>query len=305
MTIFAHDEFAKGVLETLLSPFGTVQPSYKIAAEVREVDVYFIPSGDNLVRGASPLGNRSDLGLLAQCVTSLVIFEPFRNSVSVPDIRACMSKLYDLHAKIYRETKRKKQPEPKNDGLPMLWILTPVLLRLHGRETRPKRTATLSDNILVSLGANLDDKRGEGVYLLPLAQKMGIIVIHRLPKTPETLWFRILGKDGVQRRAIEEVNELPKGHPYRQNTLELLGNLKVTLESQETIKPEDRDLIMQLSPLYLEKIQAAEQKGKLEGKQEDRQEIALRMLRKNMPLETISELTELNIEQLQSLRSQL
>ncbi len=66
---------------------------------------------------------------------------------------------------------------------------------------------------------------------------------------------------------------------------------------------------MQLSPLYLEKIQAAEQKGKLEGKlegkQEDRQEIALRMLRKNMPLEIISELTELNTEQLQALRSQL
>jgi transposase-like protein len=71
----------------------------------------------------------------------------------------------------------------------------------------------------------------------------------------------------------------------------------VTLESQDNIQPEDRDLIMQLSPLYLEQIQAA--------KQEDRKEIALRMLRKNMPLETIAELTELNIEQLQALRSQL
>jgi predicted transposase/invertase (TIGR01784 family) len=109
----------------------------------------------------------------------------------------------------------------------------------------------------------------------------------------------------VQRQAIEEVTELPQGHPYRQNTLELLGNLKVTLESQANIQPEDRDLIMQLSPLYLEKIQAAKQEGKQEGKQEDRQEIALRMLRKNMPLEVISELTELNTEQLQTLRSQL
>jgi hypothetical protein len=277
MTIFPHDEFAKSFLENLLSPFGKVEPSYKIAAEVREVDVYFVPSNNNL--------NRTDLGLLAQCVTELVVFEPFRNSVSVPDIRACMSKLYDLHAKIYREVKRRKQPEPKDDELPMLWILTP----------------TLSDNILMSLGAALDVERGEGVYLLPSAQKTGIVVIHRLPKTPATLWFRILGKAGVQRRAIEEVTELPQEHPYRQNTLELLGNLKVTLESQENIQPEDRDLIMQLSPLYLEKIQAA----KLEGKLEDRQEIALKMLRKNMPLETISELTELNAEQLQALRLQL
>ncbi|WP_309739186.1 hypothetical protein [Chamaesiphon sp. OTE_20_metabat_361] len=95
------------------------------------------------------------------------------------------------------------------------------------------------------------------------------------------------------------MTELPQGHPYRQNTLELLSNLKVTLESQDNIQPEDRDLIMQLSPLYLEKIQAAKQ----EGKQEDRQVIALRMLKENIPLETIARITELSIEQLQSLRS--
>ena len=289
ITIFPHDEFAKSFLENLLSPFGKVEPAYKIAAEVREVDVYFIPSGTTLNRvgvqpavgTASPLGNRTDLGLLARCVTELVVFEPFRNSVSVPDIRACMSKLYDLHAKIYREAKRKKQPEPKDDELPMLWILTP----------------TLSDNILMSLGANLDLERGEGMYLLPSAQKTGIVVIHRLPRTPATLWFRILGRDGVQRRAIEEVTQLPQGHPYRQNTLELLSNLKVTLESQENIQPEDRDLIMQLSPLYLKQIQAA--------KQQQQQEIAVNLLRKNISVEVISETTGVSIERLQALRSQL
>ncbi len=119
----------------------------------------------------------------------------------------------------------------------------------------------------------------------------------------------------MQRRAIEEVNELPTGHPYRQNTLELLSNLKVTLESQDNIPPEDRDLIMQLSPLYLEKIQAAEQKGKLEGKlegeQQKQREIALNLLRQNISLETISAATGLTIselegfanDQLQQLRS--
>jgi predicted transposase/invertase (TIGR01784 family) len=105
----------------------------------------------------------------------------------------------------------------------------------------------------------------------------------------------------VQRQAIEEVAQLPNGHPYRQNTLELLGNLKVTLEARTNIQPEDRDLIMQLSPLYLEKIQAA----KLEGKLEDRQEIALRMLRENIDLETIARITELSLDRLQQLRSNL
>jgi hypothetical protein len=281
MTKFPYDEFAKGFLEALLSPFGQVDPAYKIAAEVREVDVYFVPSCDNL--------DRTDLGLLGQFATIPAVIEPFRNSVSVPQVRACMSKLYDLHADIYRAAKRDKQPEPKDDVLPTLWILTP----------------TLSDNILISLGATLDANRSEGVYLLPSAQKTGIIVIHRLPRTPETLWFRILGKEGVQRRAIEEVAQLPNGHPYRQNTLELLGNLKVTLEARTIIQPEDRDLIMQLSPLYLEQLQAAKQEGEQQGKQQQQQEIALKMLRENIPLDVIERITGVSIEHLQSLQSQL
>jgi predicted transposase YdaD len=58
---------------------------------------------------------------------------------------------------------------------------------------------------------------------------------------------------------------------------------------------------MQLSTLYLQQIQAAKQ----EGKQQNQQEIAVKMLQKNIPLETISELTELSIDRLQVLQSQL
>ncbi len=51
---------------------------------------------------------------------------------------------------------------------------------------------------------------------------------------------------------------------------------------------------MQLSPLYLEQIQAA----KLEGKQQQQQEIAVNLLRKNISLEVISETTGVSIQQL-------
>ena len=40
---------------------------------------------------------------------------------------------------------------------------------------------------------------------MPTHLKTGIIVIHQLPKTPETLWLRMLGKGGVQAQAIQEV----------------------------------------------------------------------------------------------------
>ena len=79
----------------------------------------------------------------------------------------------------------------------------------------------------------------------------------------------------------------------------------MTLEARTDIAPEDRDLIMQLSPLYLEQIQTAKLEGEQQGKQQQQQEIAVKLLRKNIPLEVISETTGVSIEQLQILRSQL
>jgi Domain of unknown function (DUF4351) len=259
MTQFPHDEFAKNFLDSLLSPMGTVEISQQISSEVRYADVYFTPQPDAV--------NSSELGLLAKLTTSAVVFEPFRNSVKIPQIRACMSKLFDLHQALGKEAKKEKQPELAEDNLPMLWILTP----------------TLSAPILEGFGAKLDlESWGEGVYLMPTYFKTGIIVIHQLPKTPETLWVRILGKGRVQEQAIKEVAALPVAHPQRDNVLELLGNLKVILEARVTIEPEEQELIMQLSPLYLEKIQAAESVGEQRGEIKEGQILILRLLKRRV-----------------------
>ena len=75
----------------------------------------------------------------------------------------------------------------------------------------------------------------------------------------------MFGKERVQAQAIDEVRALLADHPGRDNALELLGNLRVILEARETIEPDEQELIMQLSPLYLEKIQAAERVGEERG----------------------------------------
>jgi hypothetical protein len=271
MTRFPHDEFAKGFLESLLSPFGQVQTSFKISSEVREADVYFQPD-----LSIQPI---PELGLLGK-KTDFVL-EPFRNPPTIFQIRACMGKLFDLHANLIREAKRTKQPEPNDADLPMLWILVPTLSKLMLAEY----SATLTTKLVST-----------GVYLLPPGCKTGIIVIHQLPKTPETLWFRLLGKKKIQSNAIAEVAALPQSHPCRQDALSCLGNLRVILEAREIKKPDEEELIMQLSPLYLEKIQAAEQKGQ--------QELVLRQLTRrvgNVSREVEAQVKTLRLEQLDEL----
>jgi predicted transposase YdaD len=131
-----------------------------------------------------------------------------------------------------------------------------------------------------------------------------LYVIHQLPQTPATLWVRLLGRGNVQARAIQAVAALPAEHPYRNNALDLLGNLKIILEARETIEPEEQELIMQLSPLYLEKLQAAEQIGEQRGEINGRQDFVLRLLKKrvgDVSAEVLSRVMELSLEQLEDL----
>jgi hypothetical protein len=281
MTRFPHDEFAKGFLESLLSPFGEVQTSFKISSEVREVDVYFQP--DRSIQLIP------ELGLLGKIAKNNFVVEPFRNPPTIFQIRACMGKLFDLHANLIREAKRTKQPEPDNADLPMLWILAP----------------TLSKSILAEYAATLKTElSATGVYLFPPGFKTGIIVIHQLPETPETLWFRLLGKKTVQSNAIAEVAALEPSHPCRQDALSCLGNLRVILEAREIKELEDKDLIMQLSPLYLEKIQAAELVGEQRGEAKGLRELVMRQLKRrvgNISVDLETRIKTLPLAQLEEL----
>ena len=79
---------------------------------------------------------------------------------------------------------------------------------------------------------------------------------------------------------------LPVDSPYRQNALELFSNLKIVLENKQNKATEETELMMNLSPLYLEQIDIATQKGKAEGRSEGRSEgeksLMIRMLTRKL-----------------------
>jgi hypothetical protein len=106
---------------------------------------------------------------------------------------------------------------------------------------------------------------GKGVYLAPEHYKMGIVVIHQLPVTAETMWLRLIGRDKVQAQAIDEVARLPIDSPERINALELFSSLKSNIEANQPVDQEEEDLVLRLSPIYLEQIQEAEQRGEQIG----------------------------------------
>ncbi|MDJ1184452.1 hypothetical protein [Roseofilum casamattae] len=245
MTRQPHDQFAKQYLKELLEPLGTVEISREIPGETLQIDLMFQPSGE-------PSSQSSALGLLAELATTPCLLEPYRNCPSDQEIRNCMLKLFHVQAELYRQAKRTKQTV-EEQPLPHLWILTP----------------TLSKRLVEDLGATQDSQHNyAGVYSLARITKTGIIAINQLPEVVETLWLRILGKGGTQKRAIEQVLELPPNHPQRRNILELIGIWRINIQNKIQLEPEDTELIMELSPAYLKWREDTLQQGRQEGRQE-------------------------------------
>ncbi len=241
MTRFIHDQFAKDYLEELLTSYGQVKPDQKVSSEKREIDMMFIPN-------TSPETISQDLGLLGRFGETAAIFEPFRNHVTPEEICSCLLKALEVRETIQRQAKRKNAPN-ESISLPYLWILTP----------------TASASILEGFRAILEEKWGRGVYFLPYYLKTAIVVIHQLPKTPGTLWLRILGRQNVQKQAIDELEILPSDNVWRAKILELFYQLQENLSLNQSLEEDDRELIMRLQPLYQERLAQIEQQGIQQG----------------------------------------
>lgn len=245
MTRFPYDQFAKDYLEELLQPLGKIETSKAVPAEIREIDVYFAPS-------PQPSTDAIQLGLLGRVANTAALIEPFRGAVKISEIRSCMNKLFYIIADVERQNKR-DNVSTKEENLPKLWIISP----------------TVSTAILDGFKANLDEENwGTGVHFLGEHLKTVIIAIHQLPRTPETLWLRLLGKGRVQQRAVEELKTLPQNNPLRDKAIDLLLSLKTQIEIKQVPDEEDREVLMNLSPIYLERLAEAKQEGRNEGLQE-------------------------------------
>ncbi|MCW6034951.1 hypothetical protein K4A83_01510 [Spirulina subsalsa FACHB-351] len=253
MTRFIHDQFAKQYLTELLSPLGTVESNKEIAPEVRYIDIFFTPNTSNN-------SHRERLGLLGEMTRTPALFEPFRNAITRTEMRTCLIKLFTLQGELERQANRQNTPV-NEDELPRLWIFTP----------------TASVDFLNSFNASTDEENwGSGIYFCGEGFKAAFIVIHQLPRTPETLWLRVLGRGNVQKQAVEELDNLPENDPLRENILELVQAMIAILEKRqrkaEALNVEEQELIMNLLEMYAEIKAEVREEGKAEGLREGEQQ---------------------------------
>jgi hypothetical protein len=269
-----HDQLAKRYLEEFLAPLGKVERQYEVPGEAKHVDVWFVPDP-----AFAPV---EDLGLLGQMAQQPALFEPYRDAPTRTKVRVSVMKLVWVQED---ERRKAQKDELAEDELPWLWILA----------------ATTSRPLLQAANVVTQPNWPSGVYFTGDLFKTAIVAIDQLPVVPETLLLRVLGRDETQRVAIEEAIALPAESSQRWRILRLVASWKVRIDMGELEGFIQREEIMTVTKAF----EVWEQETENKARQARDVEIALNMLREDIPLEMIARITGLTIAQVQVLQAQL
>jgi hypothetical protein len=96
--------------------------------------------------------------------------------------------------------------------------------------------------------------------------RSAIVAINQLPKTPDTLLLRLLGKGVTQQQAIDEIRAFPADSALRNYVEGLLYRWNICIESQETLlTTDDKELLMNISEIVKERQDKILQDGIRQG----------------------------------------
>lgn len=166
---------------------------------------------------------------------------------------------------------------------------------------------------MIQNGYGARKSRIPGVYRLPkfddlrsvVDQRAGLIVVHQLAVTEETLWLRMLGREENQNLAIQEFLGQSTSSVLYGSIEKILANYRANLEANRPLESEEEELIMNLSAAYLKKREEWKDEGILEGILEGKAITAINLLREGFSVDLIVRATGLPIETIESLRDRV
>jgi hypothetical protein len=327
MAQYKHDRFFKFYIQSLYKTKGDTQQNIQVRNdEDLEIDLMFI--GEPGKEG----WQQEDLGLFDRLMQEhpTIIVEHYSSYLEETDLNKSITR-----KNLYWEPKKKElteiaKTEQKltsskrlsreaveqiDNQNPFTWILT----------------VNCSEKILTLCDAQPDPELGVGVYRLMGLLRMGIVIIdylsarlrQRLPDSPETMWLKMLGNRESAQSAFQSITsrrgyaneQLSPDRREKNDIIRVCIKYCVYLKDipTDSLTPEEQDFMKtmaqvdawyetEMNKAQLEGELRGKLKGKLEGKLEGKKEIAINLLRKNIALEMVAEVTGFTIDQLQQLR---
>ena len=233
------DHFVKQLLDLALSWTGTPTADAVVPSpDDQRADIVYVP--DPALR--TRLG---DFGLFGRIAAAPRHFE---HVTATPDYEAfveCARKRLNLQHDEALRADREKRPVRTY----ALWVLSagdPVMLRAALRLRRAKGWP-------------------RGVWELP-GLAVYLVVISALPRTPETVFLRLMGSDPVREQAVHELTMTGRKLPRLEDLLKLVIQLRLQRrrDLKSTTPPKEDTAMIDLS-IYNEWEQETLEKVRLEG----------------------------------------
>jgi Domain of unknown function (DUF4351) len=253
MSPYQDDDFSKAYTTALYQTKGTITTNVKVKSDENlEVDLLFVSNLQNLAWGTE------DLGLFDKLmrVHPTIFVEHYSGYLKPRHIDRCGTRI-DLYISGEQKEAKKRGADFTEAQKPFTWILATVCSR----------------KILKDYAAMPDEDLGAGVYLLPPGYRRGIVVIRELPKTPETLWLRCLGKGNILTEAFDDIKDLPQTKRERNDIVEVcIKHFRYLTEKLVTGLSEEEANFMktmqEIDTIYQSEMSRARLEGEVRGRQE-------------------------------------
>jgi len=229
------DRLAKDIAREALALIGKVVTEKKIVAGAQYIDVWYEPD-------PARAAQRKRLGLLGRIAATPCLIEPYSDTPSEDELRACLHK----HLAAWRT----RGPREIPGAPPMLWILS------------TGRPAFAFQGRLFRRCGGFP----RGVYESAAFLRVRLIVLTELPKNRSTLLVRLMGGRRVLLPATEELARLPADAPEREIAhLPVLRLHRQIAVDPDPKTPEEREFLMRAQNILQEYIEEGRKLGRAEG----------------------------------------
>jgi hypothetical protein len=297
MAQYKHDRFFKFYIQSLYKTKGNTQQNVQVYNdEDLEIDLMFV--GDLAQQG----WKEQDLGLFDRLMQThpTMIIEHYSGYLEGVDVDDCITR-----KNLYWKSQRKELIKSAKVAQTLTSSQQLSKVEMAKIEENNPFTWILSVNcggqILKDCAAQIHPDFEPGVYLLPSQLRIGVVVIEQLAERPEHLWLKMLGNRESARRAFRAIEQLSSPARTGRNDI-MAACLKYCVYlkdlAADSLTPEESEFMKTMEEIdvwYEAQINQAEVKGE----QRQRQSIAIKMICKNIPLETIAEVTGITISELE------
>jgi hypothetical protein len=230
------DQFYKAALSALLQPFTHLEVSREIPGHVQVADLWVQPE-------SAHAGGLARLGMLGRMIMQgPCLIEPFSRPPSMREVHTCVLEQHALDHARFLEAERESLPEPV---FPRLWIIS----------------AGRPESVLGKMTLFPMKDWPSGFWQ---RDDLHLIVVRDLPRTPDTLFLRLLSRGAFFTEAVRELVALHGDTREGQVIISVLIAFRREIPQDSIIIEEDMELLGNVENLY----QQVMDEGRLEGRRE-------------------------------------